>query len=233
MKMRPYGWIALCLAVIAIVVIIGFSGTMQNATPAAQMSVTTTPSSTSSPQLSATATVTPSSAPTAQSTAAPPQEAPAPQGDRLDMFAALAESKLDLTPYKGKAIFLNFFTEWCPYCMQEMPAIKTIFNTYSQEELQIILVHVWDGEDERNTESIRQTYGLQDMTFFEDQDMGLARLVGLPGYPTSIFIDKDGYLEAGIPSALSLEQMAQAMESMGVSKAEIASAPNPSPEAIQ
>lgn len=37
---------------------------------------------------------------------------------------------LDLTPNEGKAIYLNFFTGWCYYCMQEMPDIKTLYETY-------------------------------------------------------------------------------------------------------
>ena len=27
-------------------------------------------------------------------------------------------TKLDLSPYLGKTVLVNFFTEWCTYCMQ-------------------------------------------------------------------------------------------------------------------
>lgn len=144
----------------------------------------------------------------------------------LDLFK---DTKLDLTPYAGKAIFLNFFTEWCPFCMQEMPEIKKIFQDYSAQELQIILVHVWDGEDEKNSQSIRETYGLEDMTFFEDEDRMLAQLIGIPGYPTSLFIDKDGNLETAAASALTYENMAQIMDGMGVAKAQAPQATTPPP----
>lgn len=135
----------------------------------------------------------------------------------LDLFE---NTKLDVKPYAGKALFLNFFTEWCPYCMQEMPEIKKLFETYRQEDLQIILVHVWDDETEENSRRITEKYGLEDMTFFEDQDRSLAQYIGLPGYPTSLFIDKDGNLAQAIASALSFEDMAEIVESMGVAKVE-------------
>lgn len=141
------------------------------------------------------------------------------QTEKVEALAILKDSPIDLSPYAGKAIFLNFFTEWCGNCMREMPEIKKIFEEYRRDELEIILVHVWDGEDERNSESVRETFGLEDMTFFEDQDIGLTQFVGLQYYPTSIFIDKDGYLVAALAQALTYEQMETVMEEMGVGKA--------------
>ena len=126
---------------------------------------------------------------------------------------------LDLTPYEGKAIYLNFFTEWCHFCMQEMPDIKKVFETYDPEELQIVLIHVWDGEDASNTENIKATYGMEEMTFFEDEDRFVSYALGLQGYPLSVFIGKDGNVHMGQSGMMSYDQMAQAMEEMGVAKA--------------
>ncbi len=138
--------------------------------------------------------------------------------EKVPILGLFENTKLDLSPYKGKAIFLNFFTEWCPYCMQEMPEIKQIFTDYSPAEMQIILVHVWDGENAANSESIKAKYGLEDMTFFEDEDMGVARMIGLPGYPTSVFIDKEGNLHTAMAYALNYDTMAQIMDEMGVTR---------------
>lgn len=127
-------------------------------------------------------------------------------------------TRLDLSPYEGKAIFLNFFTEWCYYCMQEMPDIKTMYETYDPEELQIVLVHVWDGEDASNTESVKKAHGLEELTFFEDKDGMVASLVGLQGYPASLYVNKDGTLAAGYNYALSLEQLCAPLDAMGVAR---------------
>ena len=51
----------------------------------------------------------------------------------------------------------------------------------------------------------------------EDQDKTLAGLVGLSGYPTSIFIDKQGYLHTGA-YGLEYKAMVQYMEELGVAK---------------
>ena len=140
------------------------------------------------------------------------------QDEKLPTEMITENTKLDMTPYAGKAVYMNFFTEWCPYCMQEMPDIKKLYDAYDPETLQIILVHVWDGEDESNSDSIRKTYGLEGMTFFEDEDKALASLVGLPGYPTSIFFDAEGNVSNGVAKMLSYEQMAAEVEKIGAVK---------------
>lgn len=139
--------------------------------------------------------------------------------EKIYLLDAFIGTKLDLTPYEGKAILLNFFTEWCPYCMQEMPDIKKAFETYSPDQLEIILIHVWDGEDETNSENIRTKFGLEEMHFFEDEDMMIAGLVGIPGYPTSIFIDKEGNFAGFYGQAMTEEMLARALDAMGVAKA--------------
>ncbi|MEG2356206.1 MAG: TlpA disulfide reductase family protein [Clostridia bacterium] len=140
--------------------------------------------------------------------------------DVIDMLQK--NTKLDLTPYKGKTILLNFFTQWCGYCMEEMPDIKAAYDAYSEDDLQIILVHVWDGEDERNTADVRKTFGMEDMTFFEDEDGSLTDYVGLSGYPASLFISKDGTLSAAFNYMLTKEMLEEQLSTMDVSKKAVA-----------
>ncbi|MEG0270336.1 MAG: TlpA disulfide reductase family protein [Clostridia bacterium] len=152
-----------------------------------------------------------------------PLTAMAAAQEPVDVIDLLQKNtKLDLTPYKGKTIFLNFFTQWCGYCMKEMPDIKAAYDAYSEDDLQIILVHVWDGEDERNTADVRKTFGMEDMTFFEDEDGSLADYVGLSGYPASLFISKDGTLSANFNYMLTKEMLEEQLSTMDVSKKAVA-----------
>ena len=143
---------------------------------------------------------------------APAEEAP----NVTDLLNSYTE--LDLTPYRGKAVFLNFFTEWCYYCMREMPDIKTLHDTYSEDELAIVLVHVWDGENADNTASVKEKYGLEDLTFFEDEDLMVASLVGLQGYPASLFLNPDGTLAGAANYMLTLDEMTEQLDGMGVAR---------------
>lgn len=138
----------------------------------------------------------------------------------VDAYEYFKDTKLDLEPYRGKAILLNFFTKWCRYCMQEMPEFKKVYESFNPDELQIILVHVWDGETEKETAEVAEAFGLQDMTFFEDEDLSLVSLANAPGYPHSVFIDKDGSLLGYISGATNYDSLVKVFADMGISPIE-------------
>lgn len=123
---------------------------------------------------------------------------------------------LDLTPYLGKTVLINFFTEWCAYCMQEMPDIKKVSELYDEEHFQVILVHPWQNEDDSNTESVKARFGMEDMVFFEDKDNLVTSLIGVPGFPTSLFLDEEGCMVGAAPFMLTLEQLTMQLDAMGV-----------------
>lgn len=123
---------------------------------------------------------------------------------------------LDLTPYLGKTVLVNFFTEWCAYCMQEMPDIKKVSELYDEEHFQVILVHPWQNEDDSSTESVKARFGMEDMVFFEDKDHLVTSLIGVPGFPTSLFLDEEGCMVGAAPFMLTLEQLTMQLDAMGV-----------------
>lgn len=125
---------------------------------------------------------------------------------------------LDLTPHLGKTLVVNFFTEWCTYCMQEMPDLKEVNDLYDPESFQMILVHVWDGEDETNTESVKERFSMQHMTFFEDTDRAVASAVGVPGYPATLIVNPDGTVAAGQSGTLTLDVLTAFLDGMGVER---------------
>ena len=129
-------------------------------------------------------------------------------------------TNLDLNPYKGKTVLLNFFTEWCYYCMQEMPDLKKVNDMYDPEQFQMVLVHVWDGEDETATETVKARFGMEDMVFFEDTDRMVASVVGLMGYPATIIVEPDGELAYAVNSMVTEEWLTTALDEMEVKRME-------------
>ena len=125
---------------------------------------------------------------------------------------------LDLTPYLGKTVIVNFFTEWCTYCMQEMPDFRKVNDLYNPEQLQMVLVHVWDGEDETNTVSVKERFDMHHMTFFEDEDRMVASLVGVPGYPATLITDGEGNVIAGQSGMLTYDVLTAFLDELGVER---------------
>ncbi|MCE5344643.1 MAG: TlpA family protein disulfide reductase [Eubacteriales bacterium] len=186
-------------------------------TPTASPTVEVTP--TASPTVAATPTASPTAKATPTAEAAATQTPAAKADTKMPYVLNLFQNTpLDVSKYQGKALYLNFFTGWCYYCMQEMPDIKKLYETYDPSQVEIILIHVWSGENADDSAAVVEQYGLQDLTLVEDDQMALANLIGLTGYPTSLFIDKDGYLNAYQPGQLTYDAMAAALDKMGISK---------------
>ena len=125
---------------------------------------------------------------------------------------------LDLSGHLGKTVLINFFTEWCTYCMKEMPDMKAVNDLYAPESFQMILVHVWDGEDESNTQSVKDRFDMHHMTFFEDTDRMVASVVGVPGYPATLIVDAEGNLAAGQSGMLTYDVLTEFLDGMGVER---------------
>jgi thiol-disulfide isomerase/thioredoxin len=157
----------------------------------------------------------------AQTTDSPAATNAAGQSYVLDYFA---NTPLDVSQYQGKALFLNFFTSWCSYCMQEMPEVKQIFDTYDPQQVAVVLVHVWNGENADASATVVEKFGLQDMIMLEDEQQTLADTVSLTGFPTSVFIDQNGYLAGYESGALTFDSMSAYLDQMNVGKRADASA---------
>lgn len=129
----------------------------------------------------------------------------------LDVISLFTEyTDLDLEPYRGKVLFLNMFTGWCTYCMQEMPDILACFQAYSPEDCSFLFIHPWDGEDSSATEAVKEKYGLEEMSFYEDETGSIASflgMIGLNAYPSTLVIGKSGEPIYGGSGRLTLSQM--------------------------
>ena len=118
----------------------------------------------------------------------------------------LEGSPLVFSELKGKVIILNFFTTWCTYCKIEMPDLLKLQEKYG-EELQVILIHVPDGETEEDARKFLKDNGFDSLRMVEDSTGMLAYYFQLEGYPLSVAIDREGYLLYYQPGMLTYEQM--------------------------
>ncbi len=116
---------------------------------------------------------------------------------------------------KGKVVYLNFFTSWCPPCKAELPDILKLQQEYS-EELTVVLIHVPDRDTEEAARQYLKDNGLDSLRMVEDKDFFLTSFYQLEGYPLSVFIDKEGYLAAYQPAGMSYEMMEKALQMAGI-----------------
>jgi len=126
------------------------------------------------------------------------------------------DTPLDLKQYWGKAYLLFFFTEASEECARQLPEVKRIFETYSSDALQVILIHEWVGENDTNTQNVIEKFGLHEMTFFEDRDQSVLKKVYPRGVPVMFFMDAGGFLHDAVSWYIPYEIIAEVVDAMGV-----------------
>ena len=52
-----------------------------------------------------------------------------------------------LRDLKGKVLVVNFWTTWCPPCLQEMPAMNRAWKKFDKSKVIILAINVGENED--------------------------------------------------------------------------------------
>ena len=120
--------------------------------------------------------------------------------------------KLNLSEYKGKVVFLNFWATWCPPCRAEMPAIQEIFEeSLEQEDKDLVILGVaFPGFGRETTEQgVRDFLQENGYTYPVVMDTGgtLIAPYYITAYPTTYMIDRDGNIYGYVTGSLSKENM--------------------------
>jgi len=110
--------------------------------------------------------------------------------------------KLSEIVANGKPIVLNFWASWCPPCIREMPDFDAVYKELG-DEVQFMMVDMTDGQ--RETVETGSKYieeqGFSFPVFFDTNQEG-AISYRIHSIPTTIFIDKDGYMVTAAQGAI-------------------------------
>ncbi len=106
---------------------------------------------------------------------------------------SLNRQNLSLSALRGKPVIINFWAVWCYPCIAEMPLLEETAQKYADDGLVVIGINQGDSFAE-----VEEFAAEQNLTFplLVDEDESVGSLFKVNGYPTSIFIDKDGMIRA-------------------------------------
>lgn len=125
---------------------------------------------------------------------------------------ALNGGVVRLSQFRGKSVLINFWASWCEPCKAEMPLIER----YAEKHPDDLVVLGLDSEE---TPVIVQSFvasmGIK-FTILLDQGGTVSDLYRVDGFPTSIFIDSNGRIQAEQIGSLSDESMNRSLASVGV-----------------
>lgn len=116
-------------------------------------------------------------------------------------------NNVKLSDLIGKPIVLNFWASWCPPCKSEMPEFNQVYKELGKD-ITFVMIDLVDGQ--RETKEIGMQYiTKQGFTFpvYYDTNQEAANAYGIMSIPTTIFIDKDGYIVSGAQGSIDAETL--------------------------
>lgn len=116
-----------------------------------------------------------------------------------------------LSEYKGKGVFLNFWGTWCKPCEREMPYMDHQYQKFKDKGVEILAVNV--GEPEF---LINRFVDKHDLSFpvLKDPNKDIMNMYGVINLPATMLVDPDGKVIKVEEGELTEEKIERMMESI-------------------
>lgn len=136
-------------------------------------------------------------------------------GERAPDFElqSTAGRAYSLKEQAGSVVLLNFWATWCGPCRLEMPAIQERYERLQQDGLTVLAVNF--DEPEQVVSAFGEELGLE-FPLLLDPGGEVQRLYQIRGYPTSVFVDRDGIIRRVHIGIMTEGQLDEALRELGL-----------------
>jgi peroxiredoxin len=141
--------------------------------------------------------------------AAPEFTVPADDGSTYQL-TDLSGRPIRLADLRGKAVWLNFFTTWCPPCQAEVPILRDVAARYHDRGLELVAISVQETSP-GDVAAYAARYQLG-YTIGFDGSGKVFREYKAYGLPTQVFIDPNGVIANVIGAPLDAASAAAQVE---------------------
>lgn len=133
---------------------------------------------------------------------------PLPAANRLAPDFVLKDyegNDVKLSDFRGKAVLVNTWASWCPFCKQELQDFAALKREYG-DTLVIIAI------DRREPPEVARQYSnalgaTNDLLFLLDPTDSVYQAIGGFSMPETLFIDKDGFVRDHKHGSMGIEEM--------------------------
>jgi thiol-disulfide isomerase/thioredoxin len=112
-----------------------------------------------------------------------------------------------LSDMLGMPVVLNFWASWCPPCKAEMPDFNKVYEELGGD-VQFMMVNAVgaNGETREAGADYVSSEGFSFPVYYDMEQDALTQY-GIRAFPTSIFIDSEGFIVAGVEGAINQETL--------------------------
>ena len=113
-----------------------------------------------------------------------PETTERPEIEKMKLLTLQGEP-VDLTKYKGKAVFINFWATWCKPCVEEMPTIKNAIANLKDADIEFMFA---SDEKTEEIEAFEREHNFG-FTYLKASDI---QNYGILALPTTMIFDNEG-----------------------------------------
>ena len=96
---------------------------------------------------------------------------------------------ISLGEFRGKIVFINFWTTWCLACVIEMPSMEKLHQTFKDKDFVMVAINL-----QESASRVKQFYKEYKLTFTTllDTTGDVGAGMGIRSIPTTFILDKNG-----------------------------------------
>ena len=102
--------------------------------------------------------------------------------------AGMARSLAD---WRGRVVLVNLWATWCAPCVEEMPALDRIAARLGGPDFDVVAISV-DRQGAAVVNPFLGKLGLSRLAPYLDPSNAAVRVLGAPGLPVSVVLDREG-----------------------------------------
>lgn len=116
---------------------------------------------------------------------------------KCELQSLAGGQSFDLASYAGKVVYLDFWASWCGPCLQSMPFMQSLQQSYQSKGLQVVTLNV--DENPEDAKAFISEHGVT-LPVVVDRSGECASAFQVSAMPSSFLIDRKGkirHVEAG------------------------------------
>ena len=96
---------------------------------------------------------------------------------------------VSLSEFRGKIVFINFWTTWCLACVIEMPSMEKLHQRFKDKDFVMVAINL-----QESAERVKQFYKNHQLTFTTLLDItgDVGAALSINAIPTTFILDKNG-----------------------------------------
>ena len=113
-----------------------------------------------------------------------------PNGDPLEIRLSDPTGRpVSLSEFRGKIVFINFWTTWCLACVIEMPSMEKLHQRFKDKDFVMVAINL-----QESAERVNQFYKKHQLTFTTLLDItgDVGAALSINAIPTTFILDKTG-----------------------------------------